>query len=444
MNSDNSVALGASSIANGIHSGAYTLNGGTPAGISNAANGVVSVGSAGHERQIQNVAAGVVSATSTDAVNGSQLYAVGAAVNNLGASTVAALGTGTYDPSTGNITGVGYQVGGLTYNSVAGAIGALQSYNPGGYFAATGISFASAAGENSTAMGSGALAEGAFSLAAGSGASATGDNSPALGSGTTANAINSTAVGYNATAAGVNSLALGANSNATTANSVALGANSTTDAVHTGAYTVSGSAIAGTSAVGVVSVGSVGNERQIQNVAAGVVSATSTDAVNGSQLYAVGSNVNSLGTSTAAALGGGSTYTPGAGVGAPNYVVQGKNYNNVGSAFGAVNSSLTGLNNSVNNVGQQIGELWQSVGSLQKGVQRGYEGSAVAIAHTSPTISRDAKFGVSGKWGNFRGQNALGVMAQARINNNIVLNASVGAGLHYGGVGFGAGGLYEW
>ncbi len=73
---------------------------------------------------------------------------------------------------------------------------------------------------------------------------------------------------------------------------MALGAGSTT----TGASDTSGNVLdgitnnAGAVAAGsgnVVSVGSAGNERQIQNVAAGAVNATSTDAVNGSQLYSV-------------------------------------------------------------------------------------------------------------------------------------------------------------
>jgi hypothetical protein len=167
------------------------------------------------------------------------------------------------------------------------------------------------------------------------------------------------------------------------------------------------------------------------------VSIASTDAVNGSQLYAVGANVNTLGATTAAALGGGSTYAPGAGLSTPNYSVQGKTYSTVGSALSAVDTSL-------NTMGAQVGALQQDVVTLQQDVRRGYEGTAVAIANTGPTISRDAKFGISGKWGNFRGQNAVGFMAQARLNNNIVFNASVGAGLRYGGIGVGVGGLFEW
>ena len=51
---------------------------------------------------------------------------------------------------------------------------------------------------------------------------------------------------------------------------------------------------AGSAPVGVVSVGSAGNERQLTNVAAGQVSATSTDAVNGSQLYATNQQISNI------------------------------------------------------------------------------------------------------------------------------------------------------
>lgn len=61
------------------------------------------------------------------------------------------------------------------------------------------------------------------------------------------------------------------------------------------------------SAVGVVSVGSRDNERQIINVAPGAISATSTDAINGSQLFSVANNVNNLGTSITNIIGGGAT-----------------------------------------------------------------------------------------------------------------------------------------
>ena len=75
-----SVALGQGSVAGSANIGSYGYTGPasdpafTAAGQPTAGNSVVSVGSAGNERQVQNVAAGTLSATSTDAVNGSQLF----------------------------------------------------------------------------------------------------------------------------------------------------------------------------------------------------------------------------------------------------------------------------------------------------------------------------------------------------------------------------------
>ena len=103
-----------------------------------------------------------------------------------------------------------------------------------------------------------------------------------------AGADDSLAFGTRAAVGAANTVAIGANANAAQANSVALGAGSATDAPHTGDYTLNNSYTAAGSPVaanGAVSVGSKGKERQIQNVAAGVISATSTDAINGSQLY---------------------------------------------------------------------------------------------------------------------------------------------------------------
>ena len=85
--------------------------------------------------------------------------------------------------------------------------------------------------------------------------------------------------------------AIGYYANASVKDSVALGSNSeTTIAVPTSTATISGvtyKEFAGTTPVSVVSVGSAGKERQVQNVAAGQISSTSTDAINGSQLYTV-------------------------------------------------------------------------------------------------------------------------------------------------------------
>ena len=122
-----------------------------------------------------------------------------------------------------------------------------------------------------------------------------------------AGADDSLVFGTKAAVGAANTVAIGANANAAQANSVALGAGSATDAPHTGDYTLNNSYTAAglpNAANGTVSVGSAGKERQIQNVAAGVISATSTDAINGSQLYATNNYMNNFAGDVKTKLGG--------------------------------------------------------------------------------------------------------------------------------------------
>ena len=122
----NSVALGAGSTTDNIHEGDYTLNGSyTAAGLPNAANGTVSVGSKGKERQIQNVAAGVISATSTDAINGSQLYATNNYLSNLAGGVKKVLGGNAAVDNAGNVTMS--NIGGTGENTIDGAIKNLKT-----------------------------------------------------------------------------------------------------------------------------------------------------------------------------------------------------------------------------------------------------------------------------------------------------------------------------
>jgi autotransporter adhesin len=356
------VALGAGATTSIIHSGTFAEYGATAAGSTSGANGVVSVGAAGSERQIQNVAPGVISATSTDAINGSQLNSVVTGVNNIGTSVASALGGGsTYNSTTGTLTPPSYTIGGTTYNNVGGALNALTG---GGTTAGIKYFHANSTGTDSTATGT-------DSVAIGSGAVSSNKNDVALGAGSTtaaANPVSSIMI------AGVNQ------------------------------------AVAGTNPTSVVSVGGVGTERQITNVAAGRVSSTSTDAINGSELFAVQQEVNKLATSggggsgvvqysnaatpttpnggtatqdatlvgatagtpvalhnvaggstaagstdainggqlntglssVATALGGGSTYNPATGqITSPTYTVGGTTYNNVGAALTALTGGGT-------------------------------------------------------------------------------------------------------
>ena len=117
----------------------------------------------------------------------------------------------------------------------------------------------------------------------------------AIGSGSNSTAENGTAIGKSASVSAKNSVAIGTGAKATNENAVALGTSSeTAAAVATASESVNGVVhnFAGINPGSTVSVGKTGMERTVTNVAAGRISATSTDAINGSQLYAVTTEVN--------------------------------------------------------------------------------------------------------------------------------------------------------
>ena len=116
------------------------------------------------------------------------------------------------------------------------------------------------------------------------------DNAYTVGSNSTVSADGAMVLGNNASVTAKNGMALGSNTKVANENAVALGAGSeTAAAVATLSATINGTAhnFAGINPASTVSVGKAGSERTITNVAAGRISATSTDAINGSQLYAV-------------------------------------------------------------------------------------------------------------------------------------------------------------
>ena len=241
----NSVALGTASktdkegqsyVQHEIMGVTYTWAGGQ----TTDAGDVVSVGSKGYERQIINVSPGDISATSTDAINGSQLYGVLSALERIRYFSV---------------------------KSTDGSTDGTKNWNNDG-----------AKGANSIAIGPSASTTSAATngVAIGNQANVTGVNAVALGNGTTASVQDSVALGNGAVGA--------ANNFDATAKNASFKNDS-------GAATNVSYAASSSSKTGAVSVGSAGNERQIQNVAAGRISATSTDAVNGSQLYTVMNNV---------------------------------------------------------------------------------------------------------------------------------------------------------
>ena len=150
---------------------------------------------------------------------------------------------------------------------------------------------AKSTGYKANAIGADAQANGNHANAIGSSAYANGDHAQAFGAGAHADGVRTNVFGSDASASADYSIAIGNKAVASTANSIALGTNATTrSATNVTSATVAGhtfGGFAGTSPVGSVSVGKAGEERQLHNVAAGEISATSTDAVNGSQLYSV-------------------------------------------------------------------------------------------------------------------------------------------------------------
>lgn len=180
-----------------------------------------------------------------------------------------------------------------------------------GLAAAVGMN-AKATGWGSSAYGTEAKAQGSWSTAVGDWAKANttkGRGGTAIGTNAKADEQYATAVGLDAEATAVNSTALGMQAKATQENSVAFGAGSVDRAATKetkGTITLSDGTtrdfgnFAGNNPTGVVSVGAKDKERQVINVAAGKVSADSTDAINGSQLYSlageVGKNAEAIAT----------------------------------------------------------------------------------------------------------------------------------------------------
>ena len=203
---------------------------------------------------------------------------------------------------------------------------------------------AKAAAGGAVAMGNGSQARGKWAVAIGNNAQAKGEGSRALGVNSYAVGLNSIAMGWESNAREDSSIAIGTDSDSvqknsiaignravsyaedsitlgrnTTVNknhnrSVALGANSKTDnTVSTLNQLVNGlwyKNYAGGSADSTVSIGNDTVKRTITNVAAGRVTSQSTDAINGSQLYAVANSLGNLATTTKNILGGNAALDP--------------------------------------------------------------------------------------------------------------------------------------
>ncbi|ASK27663.1 hypothetical protein BG910_07860 [Neisseria chenwenguii] len=465
--------------------------------------------------KVTNVAAGAVSADSTDAVNGGQLYQVYQVIGSNGATvntTTPRTDAGTGTSNVGNIKGItlvdnsnnpnvtnvtnntrvaesnGYTLttynvedrGMYVTNNVIEAVGRMNeqgikffhtndsSVDPATQ--ATNTEDSSASGAYASAIGYQSVASGSNAVAVGKGSQALAENTIAIGTGNIVSGKNSGAIGDPSTVSGSgsysfgndntvatdNAFVVGNNVTQTLANSVILGNESAATAVNKGSYTYKAeneNGVAGKDdVVGVVSVGAAGKTRQIQNVAAGVVSATSTDAVNGSQLYYTNKAVEDVAGNVTALKNGGAG------------VVQYSNADTPVTANGGVPSNdvtLAGADKNapvvIHNVGEgraptdavNVNQLARMGDALQNNIhnvgRKAYAGVAGAIAQSSiPQVTRPGATGLGIGGGYYGGESAMaiGVSSMSDGGNWIVKgNFSTNTGGH---MGVGAGALYQW
>ena len=201
-----------------------------------------------------------------------------------------------------------------------------------------------ASGNFSVAIGTSARANAAQTVALGNNANAAGEDALAIGRSANAQAKDSIAFGRSSQAA-AKGVAIGSEASAAVANSVALGSGTTAVAAtnQSGTKNVNGLnyTYVGDSANSSVTVGN----RQIKQVGAGEVSAASTDAINGSQLYATQNVIGNIGKGVATNLGGGAALKPDGTFTAPTYNLTDANgnavsKNNVGDALNVLDSRL--------------------------------------------------------------------------------------------------------
>ncbi|CAH6636329.1 YadA-like family protein [Pseudocitrobacter vendiensis] len=305
------------SVAQGDKSNAAGLNATAVGSNSNAAGEkAIALGNATKATEIMSIALG-------DSANASKEYSMA-----LGASSVAA---------EANAIAVGRNSAANGTDSLALGRKSLASAAN-----AVAIGAETEAAENATAVGTKAEANGLNSIALGYGSIANTDNTIALGNQSQAIAAGAIAIGQGNKADGVNAIALGNGSITGGANAIALGQGSYAglengiaigaQASAQGKNSIALGADSVATEADTVSVGSTTVQRKIVNMAKGDINNNSTDAINGSQLYAISKSV-------ADNLGGGATVNSQGVVTSPNYRLKNGIYGNVGDALADLNTN---------------------------------------------------------------------------------------------------------
>ena len=252
-------------------------------------------------------------------------------------------------------------------------------------------------GDNSVAIGRSATTKSTASLAIGSygtkGTSATGAFSIAMGRDVTASAESAIAIGKDAISDKKNAVAIGSGADTSTAATAQSSTNIAGKSYSWSKGVLSGADLAGMQ----VSVGKSGAERQIKNVAAGEVSANSTDAINGSQLYAVGSGL------------------------AKDLKVP----------YVSINSTASGTGSNVDNDGAKgsnsiaIGP--SSTVTRQNGIAIG--SGAQSLSEDSVVIGRDAKAETKTGAGLTTTSRAIVIGSNSRVAADVTQGVAIGSGL---------------
>ena len=345
-------------------------------------------------------------------------------------------------------------------------------------------------GNSATAVGYNSHAKGKYSLAVGYGTEATGENSVILGSAASSSKEGSVVVGNNSVGNGKDTIVIGRYAGASVDNAVVLGSQAGTSyknsvvigqgsdgnqpyqastSVNISGINIDSSNFAGTAgnitSGHFVSIGSAGKERQIKNVAAGVISATSTDAINGSQLYeavravTVGASPdvymhvnNGVGTQAAgnattnfgkANEKGGATGNRSIAIGVGSQA-SGQESVVIGSAVKSASDNIVAIGNpaagnsaiGTNSMGATlIG--YNSVISNNSASSSVFGSNSSVLGTSSVAINNASVNGtnsvaINGKAGRFQGinqftsNNAVAINGVAKGNNNIAIGGSVG------------------
>ena len=325
--------------------------------------------------------------------------------NALAATGGVAIGKGVFEDTNNNLAGgvvIGQDSASTGIYSLAMGRNAFATGSTSmamGYEASANGNFAVAMGRNVTATGT-STAIGHHATASNGGLAIGSQENDASNDKTTASAKGAVAIGKNTTASSEDTVAIGTNAQSDKKGAVALGSGSTTatSATNIPSATINGITYNFAGATNnpnmQVSVGNASATRQIKNVAAGEVSATSTDAINGSQLYAVASAIKPI-----------------------KYV--------------SINSTATGAGSNVDNDGAQGGNSIaigpSSTVTKQNGIAIG--SGAQSLSEDSVVIGRNAKAETKTGAGLTTTSRAIVIGSNSRVAADITQGVAIGSGL---------------